>query len=220
MTAPVISVVQPEGWVRLRMNDEIDRQITELSVALSRTADIARRDLVRTQLRRALRELADAASARAYEIWMPVAPTGGVAIPLTVTVGPMPVQPDPTRTAEEVLLAIAAGSAGSRAVSVGGRLGVRTASDIAGVKDDEGGYRSFPRRRVIVAVAPGTEWLAFVAEVIVPETEDATDIVAASEFFFDALLTTVTFDGETLADAAARARDDETAADGRGTEVQ
>ena len=49
-------------------------------------------------------------------------------------------------------------------------------------------------------------WLAFVGEVIVPAREDAPDIVgtAASEFFFDALLTTVTFGDETLADAAIR----------------
>ncbi len=154
---------------------------------------------------------------------MPVAQTGGVAIPLTITVGPLPTQPDERRSTADSLLAIAAGSAGSRAVSVGGRLAVRTVSDIEGVKDEEGRYSSFPRRRIIVTVSPdegsGGQWLAFVGEIIVPEREDAADIVAASEFFLDALLTTVAFGDETLADAAARARAaDERAADERAAQ--
>lgn len=209
--APVISVVQPEGWVRLRIDDQIVRQISELSASIARGTEASRRDLVRTQLRRAFTELADTAAARAYEVWMPVAPTGGVVIPLTVTVGPLPAEPPATRSQADSLLAIAAGSSGSRAVRVGGRLAVRSVFDVAGVKDAEGRYSSFPRRRVIVTVAPGEastggQWLAFVGEVIVPESEDAPDIVAASEFFFDALLTTVTFGQDTLADAAVRAR--------------
>ena len=214
-TAAAISVVQPEGWVRLRMDDAIDLQISELSAAIARTADPSHRDLVRTRLRRVFRELADTAASHAYEVWMPVASTGGVTIPLTVTVGPLPRRPPAHRSAADSLLAIAAGSAGARAVSVGGRLAVRTVADIPGVKDDEGRYSLFPRRRVIVAVAPddstGAEWLAFVGEVIVPEVDDAADIVAASEFFFDALLTTVSFGDESIADAAIRAR----TADGR-----
>ena len=48
-------------------------------------------------------------------------------------------------------------------------------------------------------------WLAFVAEIIVPASDDAADVVAASEFFVDALLATVRFEGESIAEAAERA---------------
>ncbi|WP_137845688.1 hypothetical protein [Microbacterium sp. 2FI] len=206
---PRISVVQPEGWVRLRIDDAIEAQIADLSATIARTAEPARRDLVRTQVRRALRDLASAASAHAYEVWMPVAPTGGVTIPVTFTVGPMPAQPDPARDVADVLLAFAAGSAGARALEVGGRLAVRTAIDIAGVRDDAGAYTQFPRRRVIFTVSPaerGGEWLAFLAEIIAPDADEAAAITDAGEYFVDALMATVTFGDETIADAAARAR--------------
>ncbi|MEU1971675.1 hypothetical protein ABZ477_08455 [Microbacterium sp. NPDC019599] len=203
-----ISVVQPEGWVRLRIDDDVEERIAELSAALARSAEPARRDLVRAQLRRSLRELADSARGRAYEVWLPVGTTGGVTIPVTVTVGPLPTRPDPRRSIADVLLAMAAASPGARAVDVGGLLGVRTTDDIPGEQDAEGTYTSFPRRRVVYTVSPPAdgEWLAFLAEIIVPDTDEADEIARASEFFVDALMATVAFGDETIGDAATRAR--------------
>ena len=116
-----IAVVQPEGWIRLRIDDDLDDRIVELSAVIARSAEPARRDLARAQLRRSLRELADRARSQAYEVWIPVGSTGGVLIPVTMTVGPLPSQPDPSRPVSEVLLALASAWPGARAVDVGAR---------------------------------------------------------------------------------------------------
>ncbi len=55
-----IAVVQPEGWIRLRIDDDLDDRIVELSAVIARSAEPARRDLARAQLRHSLRELAAA----------------------------------------------------------------------------------------------------------------------------------------------------------------
>ena len=217
-----IAVVQPEGWIRLRIDEDLDDRIVELSAVIARSAEPARRDLARAQLRRSLRELADRARSQAYEVWIPVGSTGGVLIPVTMTVGPLPSQPDPSRPVSEVLLALASAWPGARAVDVGGLLGIRTTSDIPGEQDADGAYTSFPRRRVLhtVSPAPGGEWLAFLAEIIVPDAADGGEIARAIEFFVDALMATVTFGDETVADAAARARAADRADDGRGDEQE
>lgn len=195
MTRPRIDVLVPEGWVRLTIDATIDEQVKRLTAELVREIEQSRRDIARVQLRRMFTQLTEAASGgRAYEVWLPVAPTGGVTIPATVTVGPLPRVPDPELPAAEALLGLSAASPGASAGEVDGRLAVRIVRDSPAVKDDEGQYTSLPRRGVTTIVSPASsneEWLAFHTDVIVPDTDDAADIVAATEFFSDALLATI-----------------------------
>jgi hypothetical protein len=191
---PRIGILLPEGWVRLRFDDTIDRQIAELSAQLAKAVEPQRRDLARVALRRQFDELARQAAGSAFELWMPVAPTAGVNIPVTMTVAPPPAALDPERSISDHLAAFAAAGGESSLGEIGGRPAVRVTADVPGKKDPEGRWTEFPRRRVTALVAPGGEdgWLVFHGEIIVPE-QDADEIVAACEFFIGAFLQTVSF---------------------------
>lgn len=191
---PELGLILPEGWVRLRLDDSIEAQTASTIATILRGVDARRRDMVRAVLRRTFADIVEKASGTAYEVWMPIAPTGGVTIPLTITVAPPPTPLDPRRTNADHLTGLAASSPGSRLLTVGRRDAVRVAADVAGVKNDAGEWTSFPRRRVTTIVAPpaGAEWLVFFAEIVVPE-QDAAEIVAACEFFVDAMLKSVSF---------------------------
>ena len=151
-TLPRIGILLPEGWVRLRFDGTIDAQVTGLVAAIVARLDPQRRDLARVQLRRWFGELVQRAGDSAYELWMPVAPTGGVSIPVSVTVAPPPRVPDPARTAGEHLTAFAASAGDARLGEIGGRPAVRIAVDVAGEKDAEGRWTAFPRRRITALV--------------------------------------------------------------------
>lgn len=193
---PEIGILLPEGWARLRFDETIDEQVAGIvSVILQGVAEPQRRDVARIALRRGFADIVAKAGASAYEVWMPVATTGGVTIPLTVTVGPAPGALDPSRTVAEHLTAFAASSPESRLCTVGGRPAVRIAADRPGERNEQGEWTAFPRRRVTAVVSPGAdggEWLVFLAEIVVPQ-EDADEIVSACEFFVDAFLATVHF---------------------------
>jgi hypothetical protein len=196
MHVPSIAVLLPEGWIRLRFDDTISSQIDEVVAFVARGVDTGRRDLARVQLRRLLQRAAADAQDRAYELWMPIAPTGGVTIPLTMTVAPSPAPLDPARSAGDHLTAFAASAPGAQFVDIGGRAAVRVASDVPGRQDEAGEWLDLPRRRIITLVAPHGEddWIVFFAEIVVPQ-EGAAEIVAACEFFVDAFLKTVRFPG-------------------------
>lgn len=191
---PEWGLILPEGWVRLRFDETIDAQVAATIATILRDIDAQRRDMVRIALGRMFADIVAKASRDAYEVWMPVAPTGGVSIPLTITVAPPPTALDPRRSNVDHLTAFAASAAGSQFTEIGGREAVRFASDIAGARTSEGEWTSLPRRRVttIVAPPPGEGWLVFFAEIVVPE-EDAAEIVAACEFFLTAMLSSVWF---------------------------
>lgn len=191
---PELGLILPEGWVRLRLDDSIEAQVASTVSTILRGVDARRRDVVRAVLRRTFADIVAKASGTAYEVWMPIAPTGGVTIPLTITVAPPPAPLDPRRPNADHLTGFAASSPGAQLLAVGRRDAVRVTADVVGTKNDAGEWTSFPRRRVTTIVAPpaGEEWLVFFAEIVVPE-QDAAEIVAACEFFVDAMLKSVWF---------------------------
>lgn len=191
---PELGLILPEGWVRLRLDDSIETRVAATISTVLRGVDARRRDVARAVLRRTFADIVAKASGTAYEVWMPVAPTGGVTIPLTITVAPPPSPLDPGRSRTDHLTAFAAAAPGSQLLAVGGRDAVRIMADVAGTKNDDGEWTSFPRRRITTIVAPpaGEEWLVFFAEIVVPE-DGAAEIVAACEFFVDAMLKSVWF---------------------------
>jgi len=191
---PDLAVLLPEGWARLRFDETIDAQVADVVAFVLRGVEPRRRDIARVHLKRMLGDAVSRAGDTVHELWLPIAPTGGVTIPVTVTVAAPPSPLDPGRSASDHLTAFAAAAAGSRFLEVGGRPAVRTFSDVPGAQSDTGEWTALPRRRLITIVAPppGGEWLVFFAEIVVPQ-DGAAEIVEACEFFVDAFLTTVRF---------------------------
>lgn len=191
---PSLAVLLPEGWVRFRFDDTIDAQVDGAVAVILSGVETGRRDLARVQLRRLLADMVARARGNAYELWMPIAPTGGVTIPVTMTVAPSPAVLDPARPAGDHLTAFAASAPDARFIDVGRRPAVRIAADVPGAQNAAGEWTEMPRRRITTLVSPAEdgEWLVFFAEIVVPQ-DGAAEIVAACEFFVDAFLTTVRF---------------------------
>ena len=189
-------VLVPEGWVRLRTDDAgavaavIDRAVAE--------ADVRRRDLVRVTLRRRLDAAVHEARERGvWELWIPVGPTGGIQMPASVAVAPLPAQPDAARTVPDVLLGYTAAAPGAVAVEIGGALGVRLVTDRPERRDAAGALEAPPVRLVSYIVSPpypGSPWTVFTASVMIPDGDEHAEVLGALVSVVDSVMATVAFE--------------------------
>ncbi len=198
VSGPRLRLLLPEGWVRIPLDDRAPHAVAAIVARVAAGVDRTRRDLVRVTLRRRLdAAVAEAAERRVFELWMPIAPTGGVSIPASVAVAALPSQPDPRRPVLETLLSISAGAPGAIAVEIGGALGVRVVVDQRERLDDAGELVAPATRLVSYIVSPahaGGEWLVFSASIMVPDGEDSGALLAALEFVIDSMMATVIFE--------------------------
>ncbi len=195
---PRLRLLLPEGWVRVPLDDRAPHAVASIVARAAAGVEPARRDLVRVTLRRRLdAAVAEAAGRRVFELWMPVAPTGGVSMPASVAVAALPRQPDPARPVVETLLSLSAGAPGAIAVEIGGVLGVRIVVDRPERLDAAGDLAAPPTRLVNYIVSPshaGGEWLVFSASIMVPDGEDSAELLSALEFAIDSMMATVAFE--------------------------
>lgn len=197
--APAISLLLPEGWTRLRPDEDAAATVRGVVNEALRGVDARKRDLARAVLRPRLTAAVDEARERGvFEMWMPVAPTNGYTIPASVAVAALPAAPDPARTTEDVLLSYAVASAGTIAVEIGGAMGVRIVTDRAERRSTSGELEA-PAVRLVSYIVGPTEayphWLGISASIVIPEIDDSRAIVAAVEFMIDSLLASVEFEG-------------------------
>ncbi|WP_243075612.1 hypothetical protein [Microbacterium sp. SS28] len=196
--APRLTMLLPEGWVRLAVSDDPSESVQRILDRALAGVDRARRDMARVTLRRRLQSaLGDAAERGVYELWLPIAPTSGVTMPASVAIAALPTQPDPARAVAEVLVGFSASAAGALAVEIGGALGVRIAVDVPERHDAAGELEAPPTRLVNYIVSParpGGEWLVFTASLMIPDIEQSADVLAALEFVIDSMMATVEFE--------------------------
>lgn len=196
--APRIGLLLPQGWVRIPVRPEGGTPVD--AVVARATADVAphRRDIARVTLRtRLVAAVRDAEKRGLWEIWMPVAPTNGVFLPVSVAVGPLPARPDPRRSPEDVLVGLASAAAGALAVEIGGAMGVRFLVERPARLDGKGELEAPPVRLANYIVAPGVghdEWLVFTASIMIPDVDGASEVLSLMETIIDSLMATVTFE--------------------------
>jgi hypothetical protein len=199
-TAPRLSVLLPQGWVALHLDDraadEVKRIVTQVMASIAPDKS----DLARPRLRSMLQSLVEQSQERGvWEVWLPIAATAGIHIPASIAVAPLPQQPPSGLSVQDTLLSMSAASPGARALTVGGALAVRTVADRP-LQRDEGGEVTAPAARIVnYIVSPSgqrRQWITFTASLFVPDTEDSAQIVDALEFLFDALMASVTFPEE------------------------
>lgn len=201
--APRLTVLVPQGWVVLHLDHRADDEVRGIVDHVMASVASDKRDLARPRLRTMLANLVAGGRERgAWEVWLPIAATGGIHLPMSVAVAPLPRQPSGAQTVQETLLSLSAASPGARAVTVDGALAVRTVVDQP-VQRDESGEITSPAVRLvsfIVSPSPGRpQWITFTASLFVPGTDDAAQIVDALELLFDALMASVTFPEQEVA---------------------
>lgn len=200
-TAPRLSVLLPQGWVALHLDDRAGDEVKRIVTQVMASVAPDKRDLARPRLRSMLQNLVEQSRERGvWEVWLPIAATAGIHIPASIAVAPLPQQPPSGLSVQDTLLSMSAASPGARAVTVGGALAVRTVADRP-LQRDEAGEVTAPAARVvnyIVTPAGQRQWITFTASLFVPDTEDSAQIVEALEFLFDALMASVSFPEEAV----------------------
>ena len=198
VAAPRLTVLLPEGWARLHLDDRANGEVQRIVSDAMKSVPLENRDLARVRLRGMLKDLVvRSQKSHLYEAWIPVGPTNGLHIPASIVVGPVPQQPSRGTPAHEVLLSMSAASAGSRAVTVGGVIAVRIVADRVARRDETGELTAPAARIVSFIVSPPADelpWITFTASLFVPDGDDSAEIVEALEFLVDALVATVEFE--------------------------
>lgn len=199
-SAPRLTLLLPEGWVRLATTGDTAEAVGRIVDRSLAGIDARRRDVARLTLRRRLEAaVAEASDRGVYELWMPIAPTSGVSMPASVAVARLPSQPDPGRPVAETLIGLSASAAGAIAVEIAGVLGIRVVVDQPARLDATGEIEAPPTRLVNYIVSPlaaGGEWLVFTASIMVPEGDDGPDLLRALEFAIDGMMATVSVQEE------------------------
>lgn len=192
---PRLSLLLPEGWVRVSTGPDRESQVRQIASQAAAGIEQSRRDMARVRLRGMLGDAVRQAAERGlFEVWLPIAPTSGYSIPASFAVGPLPKPPAERASVHDTLLGLSAATPGSQAVDISGALAVRTVADRPAVLDDAGALATPAVRLVNYIVSPTPEygeWTVFSASLFVPDGPDAAEILAALEFFADSLMATV-----------------------------
>lgn len=192
---PRLSVLLPEGWVRIATGEGRDAVIRQIASRAVVGVDPQRRDMARVRVRNMLDDTLKTASDRGlFEVWLPIAPTSGYSIPASFAVGPLPKPPAPDASVQDTLLGLSAATPGAQAVEIAGAVAVRTVADRAAVLSSTGELEAPPVRLVSYIVSPSEtypDWTVFTASLFVPEGPESASIVEALEILADSLMATV-----------------------------
>ncbi len=200
---PRLSLLLPEGWVRVTTGADHETQVRQIASQAALGIEPGKRDMARVRLRGMLGDAVRQAAERGlFEVWLPIAPTSGYSIPASFAVGPLPKPPADGASVHDTLLGLSSAAPGSQAVEISGALAVRTVADRAAVLDDAGQLATPAVRLLSYIVSPTPEygdWTVFTASLFVPDGPDAAEILAALEFFADSMMATVQIASEEAA---------------------